>query len=725
MLKWYFPMSALFNLFTSLIIGSFVLSKDWKAKANHGFFVWAFTIAFWSLGYFFWQISKSAQSALFWCRVLTAGSIWISPWFYYFIINLLGLKEKKYTIVFWVGVGTAVIFTIFNITTGFLVASTRPVLSIPFWPVPGPLYLPYLGMFLFYAAYPLVLLWREYKKSNKFRKGQTKWIFLGTLIGYAGGCTNYPQWYGIDILPLGNILVSAYPLLVGYAIIRYHAFEIDTVIHRTVLWIATSLWLVIPAYGLFAATHVWLKTLSPLWITVMALLFFYLFMWYYHFFQPKIDHLFRRRKYDYYEVLSDVGQELGAELDLHTIVSRLFKQLKEILYIRNGIFWVQRMEEPTYTKVDELGYENLTDRLPDLLKRDISVADNQGVLQWINVHQKALERERIEIDSSYAPIKSEALTFLNQNSLELLIPTLLKNRVNGLIGIGKKENLLSYTTKDVELLEKMGRQLGVTIDNALHHGDIVEKERLDEELKLGREIQMNLLPKQIPEVPNLLLEGLMIPAKEIGGDYYDFIALPDKNEIAVIIGDVSGKGVGAGLLMSMVKATINAFSQEGVPPKQILLRTNSFLCQHLEGQKFMTLLYLKWKSQSRSFTYSSAGHEHILIYRRGKMVGTGAVEAIPSGGFMLGMMPEIEEFLEERELMFNPGDKILLYTDGVTEAENQQGERFGLDRLQESFARHNQKKAGELMQSVKNEVYTFIGNHPQYDDISLVAMEVR
>jgi serine phosphatase RsbU (regulator of sigma subunit) len=133
----------------------------------------------------------------------------------------------------------------------------------------------------------------------------------------------------------------------------------------------------------------------------------------------------------------------------------------------------------------------------------------------------------------------------------------------------------------------------------------------------------------------------------------------------------------------------------------------------------MTLLYLSWQPDSKTLTYSSAGHEHILIYHE----QTHSLETIQSGGFMLGMLPDIDNFLEEKQIKLELCDKILLYTDGVTEAENQARDRFGLERLKETFKKHSSKPAVELIQAVKDEVYAFIGNYPQYDDITLVVME--
>lgn len=248
--------------------------------------------------------------------------------------------------------------------------------------------------------------------------------------------------------------------------------------------------------------------------------------------------------------------------------------------------------------------------------------------------------------------------------------------------------------------------------------EIVEKERLAKELKLGREIQMALLPQQIPVVPGLIVQGFMHPAKEIGGDYYDFIVLPDKNQFSVVIGDVSGKGVAAGLLMAMAKTAIHTLSQEETSPKKILLRANQILVENVSGQKFMTMLYFRYESVSRILTYSSAGHEHILIYR-----SEGRVESILSGGIMLGVVPDITVFLEDKTIQLTPGDKVILYTDGVTEARNPKEERFGFERLIQTIQRYGSKSTGQLLETIKGEVYNFIGTRDQYDDITIVIME--
>jgi len=724
-------------------LGLFIFVKQRNRAIGRAFVIMNASAFIWAISYFFWQRSKDVTSALFWCRALTVGAAFIFPAYFHFVTHLLGRwKEIKKWVLISYSMG---IFVTIFVGTPLIINRLEPLLIFPFWPKAGPLYAVQILNYYIFPGIAIYLMWKEYPNASNVMKSQIKFIILGGVIGFLSGTTNNPQWYGVKIYPIFNGTVWLYTLFVFYAIIRYRLMEIDTVIHRTFLWLVTLLLVILPIGLAVTFSFDWIVSLSrlaKLALTSSVLIFF---VWYYSKLKPRIDHFFRRRKYDYYTVLGEIGQKIGSELDINNVVNRLFRELKDVLYIRNGLAFVQQPGEQDYTEAGSIGYDTILDsQKPE----KVSLAHQGALSLWLSSHQKALEREQIEVDPQYAPIKEEALAFLNQNSIEVLISVIMEGKVNALVGIGKKENLQAYTIKDIELLENMGKQIGITIDNAMHHEDIVEKERLAEEMKLGREIQMNLLPRVIPHISGLTVQGLMQPAKEIGGDYYDFITLQGPGEqgvpasqtpsvpaenLAIVIGDVSGKGVAAGLLMAMAKTAIHTLSQEEVSPKQILLRTNNILNQHIGGQKFMTMLYFRWQPETKTLTYSSAGHEHILIYRtepkgdvfptEGKRPLLGRVESIQSGGFMLGMIPDISQFLEDRTITLQKGDKVVLYTDGVTEARNTQEDLFGLPRLIEAVSKHSSKPAETLLNSLKDEVYSFIGTREQYDDITLVVME--
>ena len=731
----YYIISSLGNGIVFILLGIFVYFKNPRRLVNRVYLLFSIFVAEWAFCYYFWLIlGKDYNSGLFWSRALNIGPTLISVFFFHYILALFSWVNLYRRILIW-GYIFGIIFFISSFTP-FYVKDAIPQLGFLYYPIAGPLHPFFLILFFGLPLYSFVLMLRFYPKASRIQRLQIKYILLCIILSFGGGGSNFFLMYKVHFPPIFNIGAGVYPIILAYLIIRYRVMEIDTVIHRTLLWILTSCSVLIPIGIMLFFIRSWLTTLSWLQLTFLMTGLFYVFLYYYRKTQPKIDHLFRRRKYDYYQVLGEIGQKIGSELDINNVVNRLFKELKEILYIRNGLVLVQLPGQQDYAEAGNIGYDTL---LESQKAEKVTLPQQSALSKWLSGHQKALEREQVEVDPQYESVKEEALAFLNTNSIEILIPVIMENKVNAFVGIGKKENLQAYTIKDIELLENMGKQIGITIDNALHHEDIIEKERLAEEMKLGREIQMNLLPREIPLISGLIVQGLMQPAKEIGGDYYDFITLPslqgEGERFSIVIGDVSGKGVAAGLLMAMAKTAIHTLSQEQTSPREILLRTNTILNKHIGGQKFMTLLYLMWQADTRTFTYSSAGHEHILVYRaepKGDVSPTegeppllGHVESILSGGFMLGMIPDIGRFLEERKIQLNPGDKILLYTDGVTEAQNQQEARFSLETLKRSFQKHSQKPASELMQAVKEDVYSFIGNWPQYDDITLVVLEAK
>jgi len=717
------------------LLGLFVYSKNPRKRLNFSFALTAFVIFMWQLGVAMMLFSKEIFYPIFWSKFIGMGVVFIDSGLYLYTISLCQVKEKWYERIFGLFLLKSLIFGYLVLSSDLILADLR-MHTFGYYLVAGKLHPLYLALHIPALLFSVVILIKRcLVTTTGLEKLKIKYIMLGFSIFVLAAVDYIPMYTRLSLYPFGDIFVVSFVSLLFYGIVRYRAMEIDSVIHRTLLWGITSAAVFAPIFATIYFSRDLIRNMSRINLSLLLTGIFFIIVYYNKKAQPKIDHIFRRRKYDYQAVLGKVAEKISTTIDIEGLTRRLLIEVCETMYVRNGVLYVLSSDKKQYVLMGRRGYKEVNglqqqaeleifnDESRDHLSIDIGRidCDKNIVCRWINEKCNVLEKEQIEVDPQYEAIKKEALDWFREQNVELIVPLVLEHKITAILGLGKKENLGAYTAKDIDLLKKLGEEAGVVVFNALHYKDLAEKERLDEELKLGREIQMNLLPRQIPEVPNLCLRGLMTPAKEIGGDYYDFISLSNKDELAIVIGDVSGKGVAAGLLMSMVKASIHAFTQEELSPKKILLRTNAFLHKNIGGQKFMTLLYLKWQPQSRVFTYCSAGHEHVLIYR----CQSQEVETVQSGGFMLGMLPDIDNFLEEKQIQLNVGDKILLYTDGVTEAENQQGERFGLPRLQESFRQHSRKPVNELMQAVKDEVYAFIGNHPQYDDITLVVMEAK
>jgi sigma-B regulation protein RsbU (phosphoserine phosphatase) len=216
----------------------------------------------------------------------------------------------------------------------------------------------------------------------------------------------------------------------------------------------------------------------------------------------------------------------------------------------------------------------------------------------------------------------------------------------------------------------------------------------------------------------------MEPAREFGGDYYDFILRPMKDapsRLAIVIGDVTGKGLGAGLNMAMVKTTLLTLSREPIGLKEILTKANRILHGQMSFGTFISLLYLQWDPSARTMTCAGAGHCEILIFRK----STGRVEVVRAGGTALGLVPDIGLKLEERSLPLEPGDKVILFTDGLVEAQNTAEEEFGLQRLTTSLEQSGLLPPDQVVDLIRRDVKNFMGETPQYDDITVIAIEAE
>lgn len=237
----------------------------------------------------------------------------------------------------------------------------------------------------------------------------------------------------------------------------------------------------------------------------------------------------------------------------------------------------------------------------------------------------------------------------------------------------------------------------------------------DQELARAREIQQGLLPATIPQVPGMQVAGLWEPARIVGGDYFDIIRLPD-NKLALCIADVVGKSVSAALLMASVQATLRAFVSDAASPSWLCGRVNSVLCANIATGKFVTLFYGVLDADCRTLRYTNAGHLPPVLVRK-----SGSIEQLASGGALLGVFPDWT--YDESVVQLNPGDRIVLFTDGITEAGAPDGEEFGEERLAELMLSLRYKSAADLTAQILTTVKRFCTS-PLHDDATLIAITV-
>jgi len=296
----------------------------------------------------------------------------------------------------------------------------------------------------------------------------------------------------------------------------------------------------------------------------------------------------------------------------------------------------------------------------------------------------------------------------------------IKNELLGVfVIINKRFPAETFYQEDLGLIQSLGNQAALGIHMARVYESLTEGERMKRELEIAEQIQSSLLPKEIPKLAGFHCAADMIPAQEVGGDYYDVIQLGE-NRMGLVIGDVAGKGVPAGMVMLMVRTIIHAIITDLASPLEVISMLSKRIYPQMDSKQFMTLLYLVWDKENKTLRYASAGHEHILHYKS----STNKIERIRSGGLAIGMHPEIEQFVVQKEIHLDKNDVVVLYTDGITEARNNYEKMYGLDRLQAIFQNNARLEINNLRGKILQDVNDFRDGAKQYDDITLLAFKI-
>ena len=283
---------------------------------------------------------------------------------------------------------------------------------------------------------------------------------------------------------------------------------------------------------------------------------------------------------------------------------------------------------------------------------------------------------------------------------------------------------ITVTTKDQlgELAESFNAMTS-SVKDLLKQA--AEKKRLEEELRIAREIQMSLLPCDVETLPGLGVTAVCIPAREVGGDYYDFVRLSD-DRMGVLVADVSGKGTSAAFYMAELKGLILALSQVHHSPKRLLIEVNRILAPTIDNRSFITMTYAVIDLQERTLTYARAGHTPLIYVSTSGEVASAQV-LVPNGlvvGLNIqGFETAFEDILEERTITIRSGDVAVLYTDGITEAMNEEDDLFGEDRLSRLVAEHAGLSSDDLHERILRGVEAFVGSADQHDDMTMVLLK--
>jgi serine phosphatase RsbU (regulator of sigma subunit) len=298
-----------------------------------------------------------------------------------------------------------------------------------------------------------------------------------------------------------------------------------------------------------------------------------------------------------------------------------------------------------------------------------------------------------------------------------ITPLVIQGRSIGALVIQSRA-ARNFTEDEIRFLQLLANQAAIAIDKTRHHRDDLIRQRLEEEMAIGRQIQLSLLPKSCPSIEGWLFCDAYKAARQVGGDFYDFFELPDKpNHIGLVIGDVSGKGVPAALFMGVSRTLIRSAALSGIDPASALQEANRLIAAESESDMFLSAFYGILDTVSGQLTFSNAGHNPPLLYRASDRKFT----SLTTKGIVLSVLDEISLNLGQVEL--SSDDVIVFYTDGITEAVNADFEEFGEKRLKDAVTATAKGSATMIMNAIVDAVEDYSGDQDQTDDITLFVVK--
>jgi serine phosphatase RsbU (regulator of sigma subunit) len=346
---------------------------------------------------------------------------------------------------------------------------------------------------------------------------------------------------------------------------------------------------------------------------------------------------------------------------------------------------------------------------------ELEIAPNDPIVAYFASASGVVEIDKLDLDSP-------ALRAMKDADIKMVVPLVSQGELIGLLNLGPRLSQQEYSADDRKLLNDLATQTAPAVQVAQlvrqQQQQAQERERIEQELRVARLIQQTLLPKQLPDLPGYQLAAYYQPAREVGGDFYDFLELED-GRLGLVVGDVTDKGVPAALVMATTRTMLRASAQRLDSPGEVLKRVNDVMVPDIPPNMFVTCLYAILDPATGRLHYANAGHD--LPYRRKASGSTGGAEELRATGMPLGLLPGMG--YEEKEIVLERGESVLFYSDGLVEAHDPQREMFGFPRLQGLVGAH--RSGGEAMVSfLLSELSRFVGEDwEQEDDITLVTLE--
>jgi sigma-B regulation protein RsbU (phosphoserine phosphatase) len=519
------------------------------------------------------------------------------------------------------------------------------------------------------------------------------------------------------------LLFCIFPATLGYVVIAERAMRLRVVLRQGVRYALAKggIRVVIAALAIAvywslssSVTTLQLSTPAKIAIIVVCVIVFgsilrnarrHIMLW--------LDRRFFRESYDAELLLQELGETVQSILDEHELLDTVAKRISATLHVpqvavllNGGGFY-----RPVYC----LGFN---------LMREPVLPEN---CRTVDVIQAAKDPPPIYFERNDNWVHSttgDEIAALRDIHAQILLPVGRKQQTLGLLSLGPKKSQEPFTSSDIQLLRTVAVQTGLALQNSRLASDVAremsEREKLRREIEIAREVQQRLFPQSLPPVAGLDYFGACRPALEVGGDYYDFLPLAN-GDLGIAIGDVSGKGIAAALLMASLQASLRgqAMMNQG-DLARLMSNVNQLVFDATDVNRYATFFYGQFNLASSVFTYVNAGHNPPIVCRFA--AGKHHVIRLDTGGPVIGLLPGAP--YQQGTIAMQAGDVFVGFTDGISEAMNGDDEEWGEARFIPAIAKYESYTAADMIPALMTEADRFVDGAPQHDDMTLIVMRM-
>ena len=414
---------------------------------------------------------------------------------------------------------------------------------------------------------------------------------------------------------------------------------------------------------------------------------------------------------DKLRLLLDITKKISRSLDLEEVLNLVMETLGSLIpYDAAGIYIIDKTSSAKF----------ITQSLPPQIFRteavrgydiedltELGLKMGEGIIGHVALTGEPVISPDVRRDPRYVNAREETRS-------EMVAPIITNDEVIGVFDL-ENDQLNAYTDDDLQVLLLLASQVAIIVEKVMLHEQLIAKKRLEGQLEVARQVQLQLLPPRDPQLEGFDISAYNYPTEEVSGDYYDWVRIYD-DQIGLVVADVSGKGVPAALLMAFLRASLRAAIHIGYAPHISMAKVNYLLWESIERNQFVTAFYSVLDASNRTLAYTNAGHNPPLLLN-----ADGQARFIERGGLPLGMFKDTRYY--EYYLPIESGQTLVIYTDGVTEATNTSDEEYGRERLERTARAGQHLSAKELIKFIHKDVLAWTDGQGANDDITFVIIK--